>query len=169
MICSWALRSAATPFAFHRTPNHLALPFLRSQVCPTRPRALALVQRYHRVRLVFARNNTMTKTAGHCFCGAVTFAYSGPQTWACYFHCTDCRRNCAGPVVAFLGTPLDGFDWTGQTPKQYYSSKGVTRHFCDTCGTPMAFQADHYTGEIHLYAATLTNPTEFKLNSHDFT
>lgn len=108
----------------------------------------------------------MTKTTGHCFCGAVTFAYTGPQTWACYCHCADCRRNCAAPVATFLGTPLDGFQWTGQTPKQYNSSKGVTRHFCDTCGTPMAFQADHYYGEIHLYAATLTDPTAFEPKFH---
>lgn len=30
----------------------------------------------------------------------------------------------------------------------------------------MAFQADHYTGEIHLYAATLTDPTEFAPRFH---
>lgn len=100
-------------------------------------------------------------TTGHCFCGNVTFAFTGPQSWACYCHCADCRRNCAAPVVTFLGTPLAGFEWTGQPPKQFISSKGVTRHFCDTCGTPMAFQADHYAGEIHLYAATLANPQDF--------
>nr|WP_323780609.1 GFA family protein [Amylibacter sp.] len=100
-------------------------------------------------------------TTGHCFCGRVTFAFTGPQTWACHCHCADCRRNCAAPVVSFLGTPLNGFEWTGQSPKQFNSSKGVTRHFCDTCGTPMAFQADHYAGEIHLYAATLTHPQDF--------
>ena len=30
----------------------------------------------------------------------------------------------------------------------------------------MAFQADHYEGEIHLYAATLTDPAEFEPISH---
>lgn len=100
-------------------------------------------------------------TTGHCLCGTVSFAFEGPLTWACYCHCADCRRNCASPVTAFLGTPLSGFSWTGQAPKAFASSPGVIRHFCDTCGTPMAFQADHYPGEIHLYAATLSDPAAF--------
>jgi hypothetical protein len=98
---------------------------------------------------------------GHCLCGAVSWKYTGAETWACYCHCDDCRRNCAAPVVAFIGVPLDGFKWTGATPKVYASSKGVQRHFCDTCGTPMAFQAEHYAEEIHLFAASLEQPEEF--------
>jgi hypothetical protein len=68
--------------------------------------------------------------------------------------------------VAFIGVPLDGFQWTGNMPKAYSSSKGVQRHFCDNCGTPMAFQADHYTGEIHLYATALKQPHNFTPEFH---
>ena len=102
---------------------------------------------------------------GHCLCGAVRFAYQGQPSWACYCHCHDCTRNCASPVTAFIGVALSGFCWLvadGRSePKSYASSAGVRRFFCDECGTPMAFQADHYPGEIHLYAATLTAPSEF--------
>lgn len=108
-----------------------------------------------------------TKTTGHCHCGAVSWAYdTGTETWACHCHCADCRRNCAAPVTSFIGVPVAAFRWTGATPKTYASSPGVTRHFCDTCGTPMAFQADRYAGEIHLYAATLTAPEQFKPQFH---
>tara|TARA_R110002096_G_scaffold46032_1_gene122959 strand:+ start:9410 stop:9688 length:279 start_codon:yes stop_codon:yes gene_type:complete len=68
--------------------------------------------------------------------------------------------------VAFIGVPLDRFSWTGATPKVYTSSKGVERHFCDTCGTPMAFQAAHYVGEIHLYAASMETPEAFTPEFH---
>ena len=105
-------------------------------------------------------------TKGHCLCGATSWEYSGDQTWACYCHCDDCRRNCAAPVTAFIGVLLDSFKWTGNTPKIYRSSKGVQRHFCGTCGTPMAFQAEHYAGEIHLYAASLEHPQDFKPKFH---
>lgn len=108
----------------------------------------------------------MTLETGHCHCGAVRFHFSGPRTWACYCHCSDCTRNCAAPVTAFIGTPLDGFAWTGQAPSRYASSPGVTRHFCGNCGTPMAFEADHYAGEIHIYAATLTDPAQFVPEFH---
>jgi len=68
--------------------------------------------------------------------------------------------------VAYIGVSLDSFKWTGDTPKIYRSSKGVQRHFCGTCGTPMAFQAEHYVGEIHLYAASLDHPQDFDPKYH---
>ena len=45
-------------------------------------------------------------TKGHCLCKKTTWEYAGEQTWACYCHCDACRRNCAAPVVAWLGVPL---------------------------------------------------------------
>ena len=103
---------------------------------------------------------------GHCLCGQVSWSYSGESTWACYCHCDDCRRNCAAPVVAFIGVRLEDFQWTGNTPGTHNSSPGVNRFFCSTCGTPMAFQAEHYPGEIHVYAASLENPEDFKPDFH---
>ena len=103
---------------------------------------------------------------GHCLCGQVSWSYSGESTWACYCHCDNCRRNCAAPVVAFIGVRLEDFQWTGNTPGTYNSSPGVNRFFCSTCGTPMAFQAEHYPGEIHVYAASLENPEDFKPDFH---
>lgn len=107
----------------------------------------------------------MTK-CGHCLCGSVTWQYTGTETWACYCYCDDCRRNCSAPVTAYIGVPLERFRWTGATPAAYSSSPGVTRHFCATCGTPMAFQAEHYAGEIHLYAASLDDPANFVPEFH---
>jgi len=103
---------------------------------------------------------------GHCLCKAVSWEFNGDETWACYCHCDDCRRNCASPVVAFIGVELKHFKWSGRVPKFYTSSKGVKRHFCDICGSPMAFEAQHYDGEIHLYAASLENPNDFEPKFH---
>ena len=107
----------------------------------------------------------MTKR-GHCLCGKTGFDYEGAVTWACYCHCDDCRRNCAAPVVAWFGVPIGNFRWLGQVPKTVESSKGVHRHFCETCGSPVAFEADHYPGGMHLYAATLDDPTDFQPTFH---
>ena len=107
---------------------------------------------------------------GRCLCGKTRFEYAGQETWACYCHCNDCTRNCAAPVVAFIGVELAGFSWRlegeADCPKYFSSSPGVKRFFCDTCGTPMAFQAAHYEGEIHLYATTLDQPEEFQPTFH---
>ncbi len=72
-------------------------------------------------------------------------------------------------MVAFIGVKLDSFNWQidgAEHPKYYPSSEGVKRFFCDACGTPMAFQAEHYEGEIHLYAATLDKPEQFQPRCH---
>ncbi len=103
---------------------------------------------------------------GHCLCGQVGWQYSGVETWACYCHCKDCTRNCAAPVTAFIGVELKSFEWINGEPRFYSSTAGVNRYFCEHCGTPMAFQAERYSGEIHLYAATLENPEEFKPEFH---
>lgn len=105
-------------------------------------------------------------TRGHCLCKKTSWAFDGDVTWACYCHCDDCRRNCGAPVVGWLGVPVKNFRWTGEAPKTFESSKGVRRHFCGTCGSPIGFEADHYAGGMHLYAGSLEDPTEFKPQFH---
>lgn len=100
-------------------------------------------------------------TKGHCLCGKTTWEFTGEVTWACYCHCDDCRRNCAAPFVAWLGVPLRKFNWTGDTPRTLESSKGVFRHFCGHCGSPLGFEAHHYAGGMHLYAASMEKPEDF--------
>ncbi|MEX0286297.1 MAG: GFA family protein [Paracoccaceae bacterium] len=105
-------------------------------------------------------------TKGHCLCGATGWTFEGDPTWGCYCHCDDCRRNCAAPVVAWLGVPSAAFEWTGDAPKTLESSKGVYRHFCARCGSPLGFEADHYPGGMHLYAASMEHPEDFEPTFH---
>ena len=67
---------------------------------------------------------------------------------------------------ARLGLPLKNFKWTGDEPNTFESSKGVHRHFCGKCGSPIGFEADHYAGGMQLYAASLENPSDFKPTFH---
>ena len=108
----------------------------------------------------------MTKLTARCLCGDVTWQAEGPVTWACHCHCESCRRATAAPMTTFIGLRLSGFHWTGTPPATYASSPGVERSFCGTCGTPMAFQAAWYEGEIHTYAATLDDPGRFSPEFH---
>ncbi|MBR9864581.1 MAG: GFA family protein [Rhodobacteraceae bacterium] len=112
------------------------------------------------------RRNIEWRRAGIVCVKKTSWVYRGDRTWACYCHCDDCRRNCAAPVVAWFGVPVENFAWTGDKPRIYESSKGVFRHFCGTCGSPVAFEADHYPGGINLYAASLEDPQDFKPSFH---
>lgn len=69
-------------------------------------------------------------------------------------------------MVAWLGVPLKNFEWTGENPNTFESSKGVFRHFCGQCGSPIGFEADHYPGGMHLYAGSLENPSDFEPTFH---
>ncbi|MEM7258372.1 MAG: GFA family protein, partial [Pseudomonadota bacterium] len=62
--------------------------------------------------------------------------------------------------------PASNFRWRGQTPATINSSKGVDRHFCASCGSPLGFVAEHYAGGMHLYAASLENPQDFEPTFH---
>lgn len=105
-------------------------------------------------------------THGQCLCKATGWSFEGKPTWSCYCHCDDCRRNCAAPVVAWIGVPKRNFTWQGQPPKTLESSPGVFRHFCARCGAPLGFEADHYPGGMHLYAASLRDPSAFRPEFH---
>jgi hypothetical protein len=108
----------------------------------------------------------MSTKSGHCLCGKVTYEFSGPENWRAYCHCDSCRRSTSSPVTAFFGVPRQAFRFTGKPPLVYESSPGVRRLFCSDCGSPMAYDADRYGDEIHLYAASLDDPTDYQPQGH---
>ncbi|SNS49004.1 GFA family protein [Tropicimonas sediminicola] len=103
---------------------------------------------------------------GHCLCGAIRWEITGPRLWSAYCHCESCRRNCAAPVAAFFGVRNGDWRWTGQVPATYASAPGVTRFFCATCGTPVAYASEKYRGEMHFYAAGLDDPADYRPGFH---
>ncbi len=105
---------------------------------------------------------------GRCLCKDVSFLVDGPMRWQVYCHCESCRRNCSAPVTAFFGADRGDFRWTGVQPASYASSPGVKRLFCGRCGTPMAFDAESDTRNIHLYAASLDAPAQYQATAHVF-
>ena len=109
------------------------------------------------------------ETRGRCLCRRVTYAFSGRPLWSGHCHCESCRRQTSSAIASFLGVSISAFRWTGAEPALFRSSPGVRRHFCSHCGTPMAYEADRYPGEIHLYAASLDDPESYRPTHHVFT
>ncbi len=103
---------------------------------------------------------------GRCLCGAVTYAYEGQELWRGHCHCESCRRATASAFTTFMGVARETFRYTGRPPKVFRSSPGVARSFCDTCGTPIAYESEAFPGEIHLYAATLLDSSDFRPDFH---
>lgn len=103
---------------------------------------------------------------GQCLCGAARFEFEGEPLWAGFCHCESCRRNCAAPVAAFFGVATGNWRWLSAPPATYRSFADVTRHFCARCGTPMAYEAERFPGEIHFYGTALKDPAAFKPRFH---
>ena len=100
----------------------------------------------------------MSSTA-HCLCGAVRVSFDRTRvSKPDICHCESCRRATAAPVTAGFAVPDTAWRWSGAAPARYESSPGVTRHFCGTCGTQMAYSTESLPDETHFYIATLTDP-----------
>lgn len=108
----------------------------------------------------------MSSIKGRCLCGEVTYEYEGPDNWRAHCHCESCRRNTASPFTTFFGVPKSAYRFTGKTPKVYHSAPGVRRHFCGTCGSPIAYESDHFPDEMHFYAAGLEDSRGFAPQGH---
>ncbi|RWB59673.1 GFA family protein [Mesorhizobium sp.] len=99
--------------------------------------------------------------SGHCMCGAVTWTYSGSVTRNLVCHCADCQRATSSPFTAFLGMRLEQINWSGDIT-HYESSPGTFRGFCPSCGTRLYFRSDKWPSEVHVHAATMTDPAEYR-------
>ena len=107
-------------------------------------------------------------TRGHCLCRAIAYEFDGAPKWVAYCHCESCRRAVSAAVATYLGVGLDQFRYLQGQPAAYESSPGVRRFFCPRCGSPMAYTADRYPGEVHLHIGTLADPNQFAPRAHVF-
>lgn len=103
---------------------------------------------------------------GGCLCGAVKLEATGTPLWKAHCHCESCRRSTGSALATYVGLRRDAVRFVQGTPNEYVSSPGVQRLFCGTCGSPIAYQADHCSDEIHLYISVLDDPEAFPPTAH---
>lgn len=107
----------------------------------------------------------MVDVAGRCLCGSVRYHLMAQPKWTALCHCDSCRRACSAPVVAWMGFAPEDVVWSGA--RSFYNSSAIaTRGFCTTCGTQMSFESTRWPGELHLYAASLEDPTQYVPQLH---
>jgi len=71
-------------------------------------------------------------------------------------------------MTSFFGVRVTGWRWYGTKPASYQSSAWAERFFCPRCGSQMAYRSDKLPEEIHGYAATLNDPSEYSPAAHFF-
>src|ERR1700730_1304912 len=95
---------------------------------------------------------------GRCLCGAIRFQYVGTPNWVLHCHCDSCRRATSSPMTTWISVPRSAFAFTQGAPRYFASSPGVKRGFCETCGSPLTYEAERFQNEVPLYAASLVDP-----------
>lgn len=88
--------------------------------------------------------------SGHCYCGAISFEIDGTSDWVGHCHCESCRRASGSVMTTFAGFKLDQVRFTAARPSAYVTDDGVTRSFCNRCGSPIAYQNADTPDDIHL-------------------
>ena len=96
-----------------------------------------------------------SKHEGGCLCGAVRYRVNGPIESVAHCHCNSCRRSAGAAFVTWFTVPRERHEWTIGTPKRFASSPGVTREFCGTCGTELAYSNEKAAKTIDLTIGSL--------------
>lgn len=78
---------------------------------------------------------------GGCQCGRVRYALLAAPERAEFCHCRMCQKAVGNVFAAFADVKRDAFRWLTEPPAAYASSPGVRRGFCQTCGTPLTYDA----------------------------
>ncbi|MAY29243.1 MAG: aldehyde-activating protein [Aurantimonas sp.] len=78
---------------------------------------------------------------GGCQCGAVRFRITGTLGQASICHCRMCQKAFGNFYAPLVSVPEGGCVWTKREPARFRSSNHVVRGFCETCGTPLTYEA----------------------------
>jgi hypothetical protein len=106
------------------------------------------------------------KAEGRCLCGSVVFEYDATPNWTLHCHCESCRRATSSPMTTWVSVPRSAFVLVKDAPRYYHSSPGVKRGFCENCGSPLSYENERIPDEVHLYAASLSDPTGAVADGH---
>lgn len=107
----------------------------------------------------------MAELSGRCLCGSVRWSCSGTKTRNLICHCESCKRATSSPMTAFVGLRRADVTWMGEI-NHYQSSADAWRGFCPACGSRLYFRSERWPEEIHIHAATLDTPDDYRPDQH---
>ena len=106
---------------------------------------------------------------GGCQCGAVRFKTNGAPRFVANCHCESCRNATGAAFSTWVGFKDEQVRWLTREPAYHASSTGVQRGFCPSCGTPLTYAGEKWSGETHLMIGAFDHPNTFVPRSEVFT
>lgn len=103
---------------------------------------------------------------GRCYCGAHIITASKRPLAVTYCHCRDCRRVTGGPVAVFAAFEGGDVTITPNAGREITITAGVTRTFCDTCGSPLTGRYDYLAGTVYIPLGLLDQADDYPPDCH---
>ena len=106
--------------------------------------------------------------AGGCFCGGIRYRSRAEPEWVGHCHCSMCWKWSGAGFSTMAVFPRETFEWTKGKPTSYRSSERVTRSFCPSCGSSIAWET-HYGRQFAVMVGSLDRPQDVQLECHVWT
>ena len=104
---------------------------------------------------------------GGCLCGALRYRTVGAPHSVGYCHCRMCQRASGAPVVNWATFPADSMTVVRGKLREFTSSPGVRRGFCQRCGSPLTFRYRSAGGAwVDVTVGSFDDPAELAPQYH---
>ncbi|KAF9036054.1 hypothetical protein BDZ89DRAFT_471540 [Hymenopellis radicata] len=97
---------------------------------------------------------------GGCLCGAIRYTIEfpdgslyPPEPHTC--QCTQCRKQSGALMLHFITLLPSQITWSGASPSKYSATPGITRGFCNQCGTCLSWYNEAVPEEFEIMTGTL--------------
>ncbi|OCF30970.1 hypothetical protein I316_07377 [Kwoniella heveanensis BCC8398] len=101
---------------------------------------------------------------GSCFCRALTYELtldSVDQARATLCHCTNCKKAFGTNYGLTAKVPVKSFKYTRGTPRDHRADNGVTREFCEICGSYILEYGDAAKNDFrYITVGSLDDPSQ---------
>ena len=115
-----------------------------------------------------------TGQTGGCLCGAIRYAIDAPITGLRACHCMNCQKTSGASGTVNAVVPTDKFRITKGSTRKYddsatRSGRTLSRHFCETCGSPIYSHRNPNPGFVVVRAGTLDDKSALKITGNIWT
>jgi len=107
---------------------------------------------------------------GSCLCGAIRYEIDGRPGPAGHCHCTMCQKAHGAAFGTYSRVKRSEFRVVNGAEhiRAYESSRGVTRTFCDTCGSTLQYITAAKPSSFALALGTLDDDPGVRPTDHIF-
>lgn len=115
-----------------------------------------------------------TGQTGGCLCGAIRYSIDAPITGLRACHCMNCQKTSGAGGTVNAVVPTDKFRITKGSTRKYddsatRSGRTLSRHFCETCGSPIYSHRNPNPGFVVVRAGTLDDKSALKIAGNIWT